>query len=432
MSLLDVYNCDKRAALICRDMQIAGFAFDTERAKGLSASLLDAELDARARAEAAVGRPIRKTKSGGFGQKGPDGLTAAFFEDLGAPIYYWSSLTGAPSLGVDALKGYAACADPLLRQLAVAVLDWRRARKIRKTYIENIHVGADGRVHPTWKNYGAVSGRWACQGPNLMNLPRRENDPTWATYPGGVRSLYIPREGCVLVVFDAKQLEMRVAAYASGDEAMIAATSQQDLHAANARIVFAEFDTVEPHIRKALRTMAKSAGFAVCYLAEADTVHTRIVAAWDLPTPPPTMRQVDVMLKKMRRGFQTYYAWQEQRRLDCVAEGYTRTPILGRRVWLGHDPEGPKCANFPIQGGAADLMNLRLPLICDELAIKSPQTRIVAQVHDSGVFEVPRDDAELVSDICRKVFEQPIVISSSGRDIEAVFPIDVEVVERWS
>lgn len=418
-----IYEADKIAAEICREMQLNGFLFDQKKGVELASFLEDLESKARDRADDAVGRKIKKTKTGGFGT---NDLQDAFFADLRAPIFFRSELTGRPSLGVDALRAYAACKDANLRALSLAILEWRRARKIRKTYIENVPIASDGRVHPSWLNYGAVSGRWACQQPNLMNLPRASTDPTRDL--GGVRSLYRARNGFVIAGFDAKQLEMRIAAYASGDEAMIEACESSDLHSANAEIIFGEaFTNASPAQKKALRTLAKSAGFAVCYMAEAQTVYARIIA----DGVDVQLRQVEAMLKRLRRGFRGYFRWQDKRLLECVRTGYATSPLLGRRRWLSHDPSPTECANFPIQGGAADLMNLRLPMIVEALRKRSPRSRIVAQVHDSGVFEVPENEVGIFEEVSREIFEAPVEIDSSGIPLTASFPIDLEVGERW-
>jgi DNA polymerase-1 len=419
-----VYAVDKRTAEICTDMQVAGFAFDVQRGRELADVLRTAEAAARASAEAAVNRALKPTKSGGFSTKD---LHAAFFGDLGAPIFFRSSITGRPSLGIDSMRGYAAAHDPRLRKLALAILDWRRARKVRSTYIDGAPVNPDtGRVHPTWLNYGTVSGRMSCQKPNLMNLPRPENDPTREA--GGVRGLYIAKPGFRLVGFDKKQLEMRIAAYASGDEVMIQACESKDLHTWNAEAIFAEkFLNADPATRKALRTLAKSSAFAVCYMAEASTVYARLVAAGE----PVRLQQVEAMLRRMRSAFATYYRWQAAALLDIVRTGWVFSPIVGRGRWLGHEPAPTEAANFPIQSGAADVMNWQLPDLVDDLHTRSPRSRLVAQVHDAGYFEVPVSDVELVVERMHAVLETPVVIASSGKRLEAVFPIDVEVSERW-
>ena len=445
--LLSVYDVDKAGAELCRDMQIVGFAFDGEHARRLREHLVAIEERARDAADEAVveagGDPIARTDTGGFSTRD---LQRAFRETLRAPVYIRSSITGNPSYGVDTLRSYAACADERLRRLALAILEWRRARKIRSTYIDGVRVGGDGRVHPSWLSYGAVSGRWACRAPNLMNLPRAGTDPTREL--GGIRSLYVARLGCKLVVFDKSQLEMRIAAYVTGDERMIDACESSDLHSTNAKLIFGDqFDAAEykrldreggkrhpdPELRAryvelyTLRTLAKTSGFAVCYFAEAETVYARLVA----DGMAIKLRQVEAMVNRLHRSFSTYFRWQQDRHRDSIRTGYLYTPILGRRRWVGHDCS-PTDMNYHIQGGAADVMNLTLPRIVERLRGASPKTRLVAQVHDSAVFEAPADEAERVRDVCIAVNAEPFTITSSGKALEARFPIDIEITDRWS
>lgn len=429
VSLQAVYECDKRCAAICTDMQRTGFAFDLERASEYEKILQAREAEATREASEAMGREINPHAH--------KDLAKAIFKEIGAPVLLRSKLTRRPSLGVDAMRAYATHPDARLRRLALAVLDARRARKVKSTYVTKIAnkwCMSDGRVHPTWKNAGPVSGRWACSDPNIMNLARPEHDPTAVRMPsgafeGGVRTLYVPAPGFALVSVDAKQLEMRVAAYASGDEGMIAACASSDLHAANAAIIFGDaYAQAVGGEKKALRTLAKSAGFAVCYMAQAETVYARLIADGQ----HIKLRQVQAMLRNMRKSFAGYYAWQTRKLLDCTRTGYVYTPILGRRRWLGHTPAPTECANHPIQGGAADLMNLRLPPCVERMRREIPSARLVAQVHDEVVFEAPITLAERCGEVIREVFEEPITISSSGRDIVAAFPVDVEIGDRWS
>lgn len=431
-----IYQQDKICAELCTRMSQAGFGFDRAEGARMAERLAGLEAQARDRADEAVGRAIKRTKTGGFGTAD---LKMAFFGDLSAPIYLRSSITKAPSLKSEALRYYASNQrrDDIgkrLRELSLAVLDHRRLRKVRVTYITNCPVQDDGRVHPSWQNYGAVSGRFSCAQPNLMNLPTKRTDPTieWAVQPdgkrkalnGGVRGLYRAKPGHTLVIFDAKQLEMRVAAYASGDPSMIAACASRDLHSSNAEIIFGEvFAEGDAAKRYALRNLAKQAGFACCYLATAETVWARLMAEGEAVP----LQQVQALLRRLHREFAGYFAWQGERLLRCIKHGWTDTPILGRRRWLGHDPSPTECANFPIQGGAADLMNIRLPMVESVIQHDIPGARLVAQVHDSGVFEVPERHAERAGELAREVFEAPIMIA--GR--EASFPIDVEISERW-
>lgn len=439
-----VYDHDKRSAEICRDMTIAGMGFDTERAQEFAGRLRELEASALQKLDHACGYQVPRGKSGG---PGTNALQSAFFEKLRAPVFFISDLSRRPSLGVDAMRGYAACARPELREAALAVLEWRRARKIRSTYIEALIVEADGRVHPNWQSYGAVSGRYSCSAPNLMNLPSIRVDPL--AKEGGIRSLYLASEGFELVCYDYAQQEMRLAAYCSGDEAMIAACEAADMHARNSASVFGAAFSEEGYLRgarmqeagepldpaflaqwktwKGLRNVAKSAGFAICYLAEAQTVYQRIVATGT----PVTLRMVEGMLSGMRRKFAAYYAWQDLRLMQCIKQGFTDSPILGRRRWLGHEPSPTECANFPIQGGAADVMAVALPRVLGRLREVSPKIRMVAQVHDSCVFEVPEAAVQDAMSEIRAVAKEPFIISTSGRPLECVLPIDLDHARRW-
>jgi DNA polymerase I-like protein with 3'-5' exonuclease and polymerase domains len=412
--MAEVYRSDKAMALVCRDMQVNGFDFDEEKATEFVEALHAKEAAAIAQCAQAVGRSVNPFS--------PKDLGKAFTRDLLAPVYLRSEKTGAASFGIQALRAYAASADEKLQGLALGVIAARSARKVRVTYIVNVTRGRDGRVHPSWLSYGTVTGRFACQAPNLANLPRAENDPTREL--GGIRSLYRAREGHKIVYFDVKQIEMRMAAYASGDEAMIAACEAEDMHAANATLVFGdEFTSAEPKLRSTLRSIIKSAGFAICYLAEEETVYLRIKQTGT----NISMRQVSAMMRKMRQSFAHYYRWQAANLQGVVKTGYVYAPISGRRRWLGHDPRPTECANFPIQSGAAGLMNNRLEVIAAALAAEQPGAKLVAQVYDSVCIEAPADSAEAVAALCKREFEKPITVN--GRN--AVFPIDMEITDRW-
>jgi DNA polymerase I-like protein with 3'-5' exonuclease and polymerase domains len=418
-----VYLADKEVARLCTKMQQAGFGFDPERAKTLSDMLRGLETEARSKAELAAGRKIKGGKGGGFGN---NDLKKLFFEELRAPVYARSKLTGNASLGVDVMRAYAAGARQDLRDLANAILDWRRARKIRVTYIDNITLGSDGRVHPTWLSYGAVSGRLACRGPNLMNLPRKSTDPTYTLIKGGIRSLYrASRPGWVIFGFDCSQLEMRVCAYASGDDMMIAACESDDMHSANAIALFGDAFTLEtdPDTRSMLRTLAKTSGFAAAYLADATTVHARLLASG----VNVKLRQVEAMLRRLKSKARGYYAWQEARLLDAIRNGYVDEPILGRRRYLGHDPRPTEVANFPIQAGAAAHMNTRLPLLAKRLYDEFGAL-CVAQVHDAGYFEIPEWAVARAEQIAIEIFTAP---QNFGAGRLASLPIDMGADERW-
>lgn len=411
-----VYEHDKRNAEMCRDMSVNGFAFDAERAASMSNELRLIEERLQREAGALVGRPDINLLS-------PKQMADAFFKDLGAHVCFRSE-SGAPSLAVDAMRAYAASANEDLAAMALKVLEYRRVRKCRRTYIEGVKPHADGRVRAVWLNYGTVSGRWSAQKPNLANLPRPENDPSMPF--GGIRSLYVAPPGRALCAFDISQAEFRIAAYMTGDPNMIAACAPgQDVHSMNAATLFGEaFLRAEGDLRKTYRTLAKTSNFAICYMAEAPKVHARLVS-FGIKI---TIQEVEALLRKLKASFAVYYSYQADSLLETMRRGYVESPIIGRKRWLGYAPEPPANANFPIQAGAADAMNIKLAKIVDEIKARRLDAKLVAMVYDAGYFDTAEGDADAVMRLFDEVFAEPITIN--GRSF--VLPIDAHVGQRWS
>jgi len=171
-----------------------------------------------------------------------------------------------------------------------------------------------------------------------------------------------------------------------------------------------------------LRTLAKTSGFAVCYMAEASSVYARIIASG----VAVTLRQVETMLANMRKAFARYYQFCDEGMSLCIRRGYVEEPLSGRRRWLGHAPELPAVSNFPVQAGAAALMNQKLPQIVE--ALQPLGARLIAQVHDAGYFEVPAANCQEAIAVGDSVFTRPIRV----RDREVVFPADWHVGDRWN
>lgn len=422
----NLYRFDCKSAVICTAMQERGFRYDTGLRHKMRAFLTERESVAVANCHAAAGRE--------FNPNSGKQLARVLLTEMGAPILFRSEATGDPSFDVSAMRGYAAHHNADVRALALAVLELRRLVKIRGTYIDGVHVAPDGRVHPVWQCYGTVSGRWSCQAPNLQNQPRGEHDPTIEIVKGGLRSAYVPADGHKLVYFDASQLEMRIAAYTSGDEAMIAACESSDLHASNAAALWPEVFSLQAYQEaptpkmKALRSLAKTSAFAICYMAGAGTVHEKLIGEGQRIT----LRQCEAMLRRLQEAFAGYYAAQERNLATVARTGYATTPLLGRKRWLGHDPSPTHAANYPIQGGAGDLVNLKTHELVERIGKQHPKAHLVAQVHDSLTFEVPAEEADDVAAVCRDTFEAPIPFPGwDGRTREPSFPVDIDILERW-
>lgn len=398
---MKVYEGDKRLAQLCRHMQEKGVYVDRKRQDALRSELGAEKLKYIRAIRKYVGFRIEPTKL--------VDVRRALFEVFGAPVLYRSLKTGNPSTNVDTLQAFAQSDHPA-GKFCRLMLKWREVEKQLSTYVDGIEPEEDGRVHPNWRPYGAITGRLSCRGPNLQNL----------TQGNAIRSMYIAPPGRMLVGFDYRQLEMRIAAYLSGDSEFIKSCESEDIHASNAVVLFGALPD-DPVERKKLRTVAKTAGFAVSYAAQATTVHARLIAGgYSI-----TLHQVEVMLNRMRTKYKRYYEWQEENLKQVQRTGYIRLFMSGRKRWLGETPMPTEVSNTPIQGGAADLMNSTLPIIEDLL----PRGAfVIGQVHDSGVNECDPSQTNKIQKIIKDVAERPIRIGN--RYVR--FPVECKIGHTWA
>jgi DNA polymerase-1 len=279
-----------------------------------------------------------------------------------------------------------------------------------------------GRAHYNWKPFGTVSGRFSCR---LQSAPRYNPQ----TPESRVRELYVPKEGHTFVYFDVSQAEMRLAAYLSGDKNFIDACSG-DVHANNAKAVFPEVAKrgwldgdakKDPAAGKPFRDIAKNLGFAISYCAEAETVYQNLRAnGFDV-----SLQAVQLILDKLHAAYRVYYRWVDSNLANVRRCGHMRTPFLGRIRWLGWYPKVTDVANYPIQGGLADIMNERTIELSEHPLFKS---RLVAQVHDACTYEIPDADVINARQIIAKCWEKPI--DTFGGKL--ILPIDLKVSNRWS
>jgi DNA polymerase-1 len=238
------------------------------------------------------------------------------------------------------------------------------------------HVAADGRVYAAWRQLGADSGRMSCSAPNLQNLPRG------AAY----RRCFRAPEGRVLVKADYSQIELRIAAKVSGDEAMLEAYGRgEDLHTLTARRVLGAEDVTKEH-----RQTAKSLNFGLLYGMGARGLRQYAKSQYGLNlSEEEAHRYRDAF-------FQSYpglAAWH--RRVRSRREVETRT-LAGRRRLLGAKDFDTLRLNTPVQGTGGDGLKQALALLW-ERRHQCPGAFPVLVVHDEIVIECDRDQAEAVS-----------------------------------
>jgi DNA polymerase-1 len=284
-----------------------------------------------------------------------------------------------------------------------ALLSWRELDKLNSTYLEALPklAGDDGRVHTTYNQAAAATGRLSSTNPNLQNIPIRSE------VGRQIRTAFIPGgDDQVLLVADYSQIELRLLAHLSGDDGLVRAfEAGSDIHAATAATVF---DLPIDQVDGELRRRAKAVNFGLAYGMNAWGLAQRLDIA-----PDEAQEIIDGYFEGFPK-IKTYLAAQVERaRLD----GYTET-LLGRRRYI---PEltsdnrrlrelGERQAlNAPIQGGASDVFKLAMIKV-DRALQAAPELgcHMLLTVHDELVFEVSTDHLREASDVVRDGMEHAI------------------------
>ena len=299
-------------------------------------------------------------------------------------------------LGLPAVKktktGYSTNADVLeqlrsLHPIIAMIEEYRQYTKLQSTYVDGLlkTVAEDGRIHTNYRQTETRTGRISSTEPNLQNIPVRT--------PLGreMRRFFRAKEGCILLDADYSQIELRLMAHLSGDAAMQEAfRSGADIHTATAAKVF---DMPEDFVTPEMRSAAKAVNFGILYG----------MGAFSLS------KDIHVSLAKAKKYIADYLgsfpkvsAFLDDVVANAAANGYVCT-MLGRRRYVPElqaknkvmQAAGRRIAmNTPVQGTAADLIKLAMVHVHDRLAQEVPTARLLLQVHDELIVEVPLEDAD--------------------------------------
>ena len=278
------------------------------------------------------------------------------------------------------------------------VLEYRQLTKLNSTYVEGLSkvIAGDGRIHTSFQNTVTATGRLSSTEPNLQNIPVR------TALGAEMRTMFVARPGWVLVDADYSQIELRLLAHVSGDEAMIQAFRDGvDIHTVTASQVFG----VSPdRVTADMRRAAKAVNFGIVYGI----------------SPFSLSQDIHVSVAQAKSYMEKYFAHYAGVRayMDGVVEqgksqGYVST-LYGRRRWL---PElkssnfntrsfGERVAlNMPIQGTAADIIKLAMIRVEHRLAQEGLQAQLVLQVHDELIVECPQAEADTVARLLTQEME---------------------------
>ena len=278
------------------------------------------------------------------------------------------------------------------------ILQYRAYQKLNSTYVEGLLkvIGEDGRIHTTFNQTEARTGRLSSDNPNLQNIPIRTE------LGSQLRAYFIAKPGCVLVDADYSQIELRILAHVTGDEHMQQAfRSGQDIHRSTAaRIYGIPQGEVTPRVRSG----AKAINFGIMYGKGAYSLSKDIGV---------TVKEADAFLKNYLAAFPSVSSYMDKTIADARANGYVST-LFGRRRALpelnsnSHNirASGERMArNTPIQGTAADVIKLAMVRVWKRLRDEKMESRLILTVHDELIVEAPEAEAEKAAQILREEME---------------------------
>ncbi len=347
-----------------------------------------------------------------FNLASPKQLGEILFEKLEIPILK-KTAKGAPSTKEEVLQELA-----LDYPLPKVLLEHRGLAKLKSTYTDKLPVMINpetGRIHTSYHQAGTATGRLSSSDPNLQNIPIRTAEGR------RVRQAFIAKPGCVLVAADYSQVELRIMAHLSEDPSLLAAfNAGQDIHRATAAEVFA----VEPEaVTTEQRRSAKAINFGLIYG----------MSAFGLA------RQLGINRKQAAEYIELYFArypgvqnYMNNIRYTAAENGFVET-FFGRRLYLPeiNSRNGMRrqaaertAINAPMQGTAADIIKRAMISVDDWLQSSELQSRMIMQVHDELVLEVPESELEVVK-------QGLIERMESAAELLVPLVVDVGVGDNW-
>jgi DNA polymerase-1 len=383
---------------VLADLEQTGIAVDTAHLEGLDSDFGDSMRAAEASAHALAGRP--------FNLGSPKQLQEILFGERGLPTT--KKIKTGFTTDAEALQNlFAQTEDPLLESL----LRWRDVSKLRQTVTGLLAaVADDGRIHTTFNQIVAATGRLSSQDPNLQNIPVRTEEGR------RIRAAFVVGPGFeTLLTADYSQIEMRLMAHLSEDAGLIEAfNSGEDLHNYVASRVFGvEPADVDPEMRRKIKAMSYGLAYGLSPFGLAQQLAI---------TPGEASGLMDEYFERFG-GVRDYLREVVDR---ARGTGYTET-MLGRRRYLPdltsdvrqrREMAERMALNAPIQGSAADIVKVAMLRVDAALRDAGLRSRMLLQVHDELVLEVAPDELAAV---------EPLVREGMGGAVELTVPLDVSV-----
>jgi DNA polymerase I len=348
-----------------------------------------------------------------FNINSPKQLGEILFERLNLPILKKTRKTGGYSTDQAVLEELAQSYD-----LPKLILEYRQISKLKSTYIDALPALINpktGRVHTSFNQAGAATGRLSSSDPNLQNIPIRSDLGRL------IRSAFVPEKGNLLISADYSQVELRILAHLSRDEVLVNAfQSNEDIHERTAREVFSEAELLN---RSECRRRAKVINFGIVYGLSAFGLSQTLGISRD-----DAQKFIDAY-------FQRYCgvrAWLDNTLEEVRRAGMAKTlfgrirpipDIHSKDFNLRHFAERT-AVNSPIQGTAADIIKIAMIRIHKSLQERRLSAKILLQVHDELVLEVPEAEAEDVGALVKQEME-------GAAALVVPLSVDLNVADNW-
>ncbi|MCY3991167.1 MAG: DNA polymerase I [Caldilineaceae bacterium] len=400
---------------VLADMEMTGIRLNTDFLADLSKRLVNRLQEIDALLKGIVGHD--------FNLRSTQQLSSVMFNELAFPSKGLkktrSGFVSTAAGELEKLKASTAELSPDQNHFLDLLFEQRQLEKLRGTYVDTLGSlvnSGTGRVHTNYSQAGSSTGRLSSNGPNLQNIPIR-------TERGReIRKAFEAEEGCVLLAADYSQVELRVLAHIAREVPLIEAFRQeQDIHAVTASRLF---ETPLDQVTSGERGLGKTINFATIYGVSAFGLSSRT-------NMDPTEAQ-----QFLDQYFATYpnvRKYIDETIRKAVEEGFVETLLGRRRIFLelqGNLPYNQRQAlerqaiNAPIQGTAADITKLAMINLHDRIKEAGLKAKMLLQVHDELVLEVPHEELDVVAPLVRTEME-------SAFELIVPLRVDVEAGPNW-
>jgi len=397
------FDLEMPLVAVLAGMEFDGILLDTGVLDRMRVMLEDKLVDLRLRIRAAAGRD--------FNFDSPKQLAKVLFEDLGLKVIK-KTRTG-PSTDITVLEALAD-AHPV----PALIVEYRQLTKLKNTYVDALAQQVNprtGRVHTSFNQTIAATGRLSSSDPNLQNIPIKTD------IGREIRRAFVAAPGHVLITADYSQIELRVLAHYCGEPALLEAfAANRDVH----RVVAAEiYHVAEDQVQPEMRAIAKTVNFGIIY------GQTGFGLSQVLKIP---QAQANEFITAYRHRFPKIEEFSHQCVREATMQGYVTT-ILGRRRMIP-DIQSPNQArrqfgqraalNSVIQGSAADLIKLAMVNVQRRIERENHPSKMLLQIHDELVLECPEAQAEAEAAMVRQEME-------SAMQLKVPLKVDIGWNKSW-